>query len=440
MLWYLWHDRNLQLFIVLKQTISKTVLFIGQVWPEPNTTAAGQNILSYVKALKQHQWNVHFWSAAEKTHHSFDLTSVDTKVLPIQINDHAFDESLKALMPDIVIFDRFISEEQFGWRVGDVCPDCLKIINLEDLHGLREARLLAFKKDISNRIPAATDIFAAENHELLFNDKTLREFASIIRSDVCITLSGIEYDWLQSTLNLTHEHLLHLPFIRDDKVESNLAFAQRKDIVFIGNMLHKPNQLAVKFIVEHLWASIRKCLPECSLHIYGEYAAAGYKQMHNPTKGIFMRGFAGDHKPVLASAKLLLAPIQVGAGVKGKLLDAMSVGTPSITTDIGAEGILSERDQWPGKVCSTAETMIKACVALTQSKTAWESASGKCASALEASGISMKNADRLVNKIEACYAALPELRRKNTIQNVLMHQSAQASRYLSKWIMLKNNL
>lgn len=383
-----------------------------------------------------HQWDVHFWSAAELTRHSYDLERHNINVLAIQINDSHFNNMLQALSPQIVIFDRFISEEQFGWRVGDVCPDSLRVVNLEDLHGIREGRLLAYKQSLNDHIPSASDIFTASQHDYLFNPKTLRELASIYRSDLSITLSDAECEWLQSSANVPSEHVLHLPFIRDNSIATNPDFAERNHIVFIGNMLHKPNQLAVDYIITHLWGPIRKALPDYQLMIYGEYATAKYKQLHRPRDGIFMHGYTDDHLSTIASAKLLLAPLQVGAGVKGKLIDAMTQGTPSITTPIGVEGI--PHTSWPGAVCTNPDEMVNAAIRLMKDRDAWEYAASHCQPALLKSGVSLENAETFMTRIETSLERLQILRQRNSVQKVIMQQSLQASRYLSKWIMLKN--
>lgn len=50
-----------------------------------------------------------------------------------------------------MLFDRFMTEEQFGWRVDEICPEAVKILDTEDLHFLRKTRIEAFKKKYSRR-------------------------------------------------------------------------------------------------------------------------------------------------------------------------------------------------------------------------------------------------------------------------------------------------
>ena len=57
-----------------------------------------------------------------------------------------FDDFLNELQPTIVMFDRFMIEEQFGWRVAEHCPNALRILDTEDLHFLRKVRHQQYKK------------------------------------------------------------------------------------------------------------------------------------------------------------------------------------------------------------------------------------------------------------------------------------------------------
>ncbi len=81
-----------------------------------------------------------FVSAATKSEHSVDLRALGIETAVIQLNDSSFDQFVDQLQPDIVLFDRFMIEEQFGWRVEAACPDAVRLLNTEDLHFLRKAR------------------------------------------------------------------------------------------------------------------------------------------------------------------------------------------------------------------------------------------------------------------------------------------------------------
>ena len=115
----------------------KKVLFIGTIWPEPDSSAAGIRMMQLIRFFLEHESEVFFGTSAAESPYSADLKTMGVACLSVQINDSGFDDQINTINPDIVIFDRFMTEEQFGWRVTDQCPDALQILDSEDLHFLR---------------------------------------------------------------------------------------------------------------------------------------------------------------------------------------------------------------------------------------------------------------------------------------------------------------
>ena len=125
--------------------LARKVLFIGLVWPEPTSSAAGTRIIQLIQLFLANGDEVHFASAASKSDFSFELTTLGVIEHQIKLNDSSFNDWLKELNPFIVVFDRFMIEEQYGWRVQQECPNTLRILDTEDLHFLRHARQQAHK-------------------------------------------------------------------------------------------------------------------------------------------------------------------------------------------------------------------------------------------------------------------------------------------------------
>src|SRR5690606_16075143 len=201
--------------------IQNKVLFIGLVWPEPTSSAAGKRILQLVEFFLDRGDEVVFGSAAAKSQASFcfddaqQLFFNSVKEIPIQLNDSSFNEFLKELNPDIVVYDRFVSEEQFGWRVVQDCPDALQVLDTEDLHFLRSAREKSYKK----------------KEEIdLYNEMTIREIASILRCDLSLIISKFEMDLLQNEFNISPSLLHYLPFLelRRRSATEVMKFEERK--------------------------------------------------------------------------------------------------------------------------------------------------------------------------------------------------------------------
>jgi spore coat polysaccharide biosynthesis predicted glycosyltransferase SpsG len=124
----------------------KNLVIIGKVFPEPNSTAAGSRMLQLMDLFLTQNYQITFLSTASISENSFDLNSKNIQFQNIVLNDNSFDDLIKKLNPEIVIFDRFTTEEQFGWRVSEQVPNAVKILDTEDLHFLRNAREKALNK------------------------------------------------------------------------------------------------------------------------------------------------------------------------------------------------------------------------------------------------------------------------------------------------------
>ena len=123
------------------------ILLIGLVWPEPASSAAGSRIIKLIDLFLSKGWEVTFSSAAAKSEFSADLISKGVNEISIELNSSSFDDFIGELKPDVVLFDRFMVEEQYGWRVAENCPNAIRILDTEDLHFLRNARHLVIKEN-----------------------------------------------------------------------------------------------------------------------------------------------------------------------------------------------------------------------------------------------------------------------------------------------------
>src|SRR5690606_35481372 len=117
-----------------------------------------------------------------------------------------------------------------------------------------------------------------------------------------------------------------------------IPWAQREHFVSIGNFRHAPNWDAVLCLKHSIWPLTRAQLPRAQLHIYGAYLPPKASALHNATQGSYIRGWAEDARVVMQHARVCVAPLRFGAGLKRKLLEAMECCTPSVTSPLGAEG------------------------------------------------------------------------------------------------------
>ena len=195
-------------------TISKHLLIIGTVWPEPNSSAAGSRIIQLIEQFLKHDWKITFASAASDSEFAFDVQTLGIQKVNIELNNKSFDEFVAKLNPSVVLFDRFMIEEQFGWRVAESCPNALRVLDTIDLHCLRQARQLAFKE---NRKFTTKD---------LFSDTAKREIASILRCDCSLIISDFEMNLLQQYFKIDKDLLcgkLRVPIVTLFMYSPNLS-------------------------------------------------------------------------------------------------------------------------------------------------------------------------------------------------------------------------
>ena len=408
----------------------KKLLIIGFVWPEPNSSAAGGRMMQLVSIFKQKGFEITFVSAALDSDFMVDLSEFGVTKKSIELNSASFDDFIIELSPDVVLFDRFMIEEQFGWRVTENCPKAIRILDTEDLHCLRTARQKAFKE---NRNFEITDLFSEEVAK--------REIASILRCDLSLIISEFEMNILQDVFRISRDLLFYLPFLVNSMSEDDLSklpsFEDRKNFVFIGNFLHEPNWNTVQYLKEAIWPSIKKDFPEAVLAVYGAYPSQKVLQLHQPKNGFFIMGRADDANEVVKNAKVVLAPIRFGAGLKGKLLEAMQCGTPSVTTSIGSEAMHGNLP-WNGFVENEASKFAKKAIALYQDENVWKQA--------QKNGVAIINecyqkdiySDKLVALINSLLMDSKSHRLHNFMGNLLQHHAYKSTMYMSKWIEAKN--
>ena len=408
----------------------QSLLIIGFVWPEPNSSAAGGRMMQLISLFQQQGFHVTFASPAQDSDFMVDLSQHDVEKKSISLNCVSFDTFVKELNPTIVLFDRFMIEEQFGWRVAENCPTALRILDTEDLHCLRLARQKAFKE---KREFQTTD--------LLVEEVAKREIASILRCDLSLMISEFEMELLKTTFKIDSSLLYYLPLLLESDqipdLEKLPSFEDRNDFVFIGNFLHEPNWNAVQYLKETIWPLIKKQLPEAILNIYGAYPSQKVLQLNNTKEGFLIKGRAENANEVVLKARVVLAPLRFGAGIKGKLLEAMQCGTPSITTSIGAESMQDELP-WNGFVEDNPKIFANKAVELYQDKKLWLQAQKNGVAIIEQRYLRSSFEADFKEQLGALLNNLQQHRLNNFIGELLQHHTLKSTKYMSKWIETKN--
>jgi glycosyltransferase involved in cell wall biosynthesis len=321
-------------------------------------------------------------------------------------------------------------EEQFGWRISEHCPNALKILDTEDLHCLRKGREQALKDE------QPFDV------DYLFNDTAKREIASIYRCDMSLIISEVEMNILKYQFKVSEQLLYYLPFlieiISPDKRKNLPKFKDREHFIVIGNFLHAPNYDAVLFLKEKIWPLIRKKLPKVEIHIYGAYAPEKVNQLHNEKDGFMVKGFVEDVNLAMQQAKVCLAPLRFGAGLKGKLIDAMINGAPCVMTTLASEGMFGSFEP-NGFIEDDYKQFATKAIELYNDKIFWNGMQKNGFLVLDTRFDKHLFIADFFMHISTTLNNLKTLRAQNFTGQILQHHSLQSTKFMSKWIEEKNS-
>jgi glycosyltransferase involved in cell wall biosynthesis len=396
------------------------ILIIGKVWVEPNSSAAGRRMKQLIELFRQ-RGEIHFACANTSTGNEIDLAEIGVTTHQIELNNDTVNDFFRELNPDIVVFDRFLTEEQYGWRIIEQCPDAIRILNTEDLHFLRKTRHQYVKKN--NDFTVGTSILDFQN------DETMRELASILRSDFSIMISKVEMELLIKKFSVKEEQLLYLPILAESK---NVSYSGRDSFLFVGNILHEPNLDAVRILVREIWPRIRQRLQQAKLKIVGAYPTQEVLQMNKPQEGIDIIAHPKELESIYATAKVCLVPLRFGAGVKGKIIEAMEYKVPFVTTSIGAEGLDLEQN-FPDCIQDDWDAFTQKAVELFLS----EEVNYPFEKQLKQYHDPTVYPQYFLNQLDSALSNFQAFRNSNFIARVLQHHTLMSTRYLSKWIMEK---
>ena len=277
----------------------------------------------------------------------------------------------------------------------------------------------------------------------LKNDVARREVAAILRSDLTLIISTHEMKVLRDQFGIDPALLHYSPFMIEPptslETDRMPTFEERRDFFCVGNFRHAPNWDGVQWLKTEIWPLVRKRLPDAHLHIAGAYASGEQMALHEPRDGFFMDGRVENADLRFLESRVCLAPLRFGAGLKGKLIDAMRNGTPSVTTPIGSEAMSGDLP-WGGDVEESPASIARAAVRLYNSKLEWKRAQDNGFRILESEFDRRRHEPRLVEQIALARQHLKQRREHNFMGAMLRDHHHRSTRYLSLWIEAKNKL
>ncbi|MCM3870898.1 MAG: glycosyltransferase family 4 protein [Pyrinomonadaceae bacterium] len=247
--------------------------------------------------------------------------------------------------------------EEFLWRAGIETANVVDYVRLMKNRHFRVAILSrpevakGLLRSIRRTDPKTKIIFdmvdahfirLGREHEITGNQKLAREARRSRDRELGLARASDQV-WCASEADkkavatvVAEERLVVIPTIHALQ-DRGKPPEEREGLLFIGQFRHRPNSDAVSYFLREVYPLIKQRLPSVTFNVVGSGASPEIEAFNSST--VRVMGYVPDITPLLQNARVFVAPLRFGAGVNGKIGEAMSYGVPVVTTSIGAEGI-----------------------------------------------------------------------------------------------------
>jgi GT2 family glycosyltransferase/glycosyltransferase involved in cell wall biosynthesis len=256
---------------------------------------------------------------------------------------------------DLVYVTRYYVAKQFLEAIRECAPRAKVVLMNADLHFLRELR---------------AQLNLSGNGDLQKVMQTRQEELEVMTSvDLVLAYTEVEKAVILSH-NLDLTKVAICPWVVE--VPSNISsFGDRKDIAFLGGFNHKPNQEAVIWFADNVAPLLAKSHPKMKIRIYGSKMSADLETQLKKQANIQVEGWVESVNEVYDQCRVFIAPLQSGAGLKGKVADALAHGVPSVLSPVAAEGIAISSGI-DGLIASNPQEWVNKITQVYDDEAAWQ--------------------------------------------------------------------
>ena len=357
------HQLPGEVFRARRRGPDRTVLVIDAHFPTPDLDSGSVRMSRLLALVKESGRHVAFLpqNCVRYADYAPALQAVG-----IEVGDprHMFGRWLDDLAGevDLVVLSRPGVADEYLPAIRRHLPNAVIAYDMVDYHALREQRreLLFAEQDPLD----LADVVGDRGHPEI----AAMERRACHQADIVIAVSLDEQDLVSAAH--PGKKVVVVPNIHAEQ-RLERPFAERAGFVFVGGYDHPPNRDAVHVLVTQIWPRIRRTLPDAALQLVGSHMTPEIAAL--ACDGVVAVGWVPDLSGVLSGARVMLAPLRYGAGLKGKVGQALSVGLPVVTTSVGAEGMLGPANGRPThlSVEDDLETFAKAAVSLHEHGELW---------------------------------------------------------------------
>ncbi|MGM9969516.1 MAG: glycosyltransferase [Anaeroplasma sp.] len=306
----------------------KTLLMIDHYVPQYDKDAGSRTVFAYLRLLSELGYNVKFIGENFYRHEPYtkELQKLGVEVLygPYYANHYKEWLNQNGKYINYVFFNRPHITNKFIDIVKNTCTNAKFIYYGHDLHYIRINREYLLKND-----------------EALLNEANKWkkiEYDIFNKVDLIYYPSINEIDEIHKINQELNAKVLQ-PYLYSNLKYKNYVPSKREGLLFVGGFRHSPNYDGIMWFIKDIFPKLIKAMPNIKLIVAGSYPPQ--ELLDVASKNIIIRGFVSDEElnELYNTVKLVVVPLRFGAGIKGKVIEAMANCVPVITTNCGAEGI-----------------------------------------------------------------------------------------------------
>jgi len=325
--------------------------------PQPDKNAGGYAALQEIRLLQALGFKCTFApvNMAWLAHYTEQLQRMGVECLysPFATSVQAVIEQRGSEF-DLVYITRYNVAEQCVDALRKFAPQAKVVLNNADLHFLRELR---------------AGLAAANQEGIARSVQTRdRELAVMRRADLVLSYTDVEKAVIQSH-NLDSTRVARCPWVVDVAPRVP-GFEARRDIAFLGGFNHHPNAEAVEWFVAKVMPLLSEAIPDVRFRVYGSFVPKSLLELAEKEENVVIEGWVPSVRQVYDNCKVFVAPLRSGAGIKGKVVDALAHGVPCVLSPVAAEGIAA-RDGVDVFIADSPDSWVKAIATLYSDTGVW---------------------------------------------------------------------
>ncbi len=305
----------------------KTILMVDHYVPQYDRDAGSRTVFQYLKMFVNKGYHVKFIGDNFYRHEPY-TTVLQQMGIEVLYGPY-YAENWKKWIRDNgnVIQYVFLNRPHVSVKYIDFIRENTgaKIVYYgHDLHFLREKRKYELTKDKK----------ALEDSE----EWKEKELELMKKADVVYYPSSVEVKEIEK-IDQTICAKAIVAYVFDKFQQEQYCYEERKDLMFVGGFAHPPNMDAVLWFAKEIFPDVKKAIPDIRFYILGSNPPTEIEKLDDGH--IVVKGLVSDEEleRYYRNCRISVVPLRYGAGIKGKVIEAMHLGIPVVTTSVGVEGI-----------------------------------------------------------------------------------------------------